>query len=260
MKQHKKLIILSILLVLCLSMAGCAYSANFDTNTPLKEQRAKHAVWKELEKRDTIIYNDTEYRLLKHTDNMTLGYLPTRQLVLTAPNVPVLLREFFGDRVQVSEDGRFILDDYSYGYSYYCRADLYEELQARLDKEFVPEQYGYPYYGETSVDHFFTIDTADMNVIFDLLKTVEPLKIDDFPKEESFASPSDLELYGERGFEDETVIYGTSADLLQQKREMYVFSKAGAYYLTVDTVNIYPVPAEHTKMLDALCAKANYWK
>ena len=67
MKQRKRLIVFMVLTALCISLVGCANTAEFDTATPLEDQRAEHAVFKDNEVKDTVIYDGQEYYLLKIT-------------------------------------------------------------------------------------------------------------------------------------------------------------------------------------------------
>jgi len=260
MKQRKRLIVFMVLTALCISLVGCANTAEFDTATPLDHQRAEHAVFKDNEVKDTVIYNGQEYYLLKNVDRVCFTFAQGKKITLTSPKVPVLLREFFGDPVYVSEESGLIWDSYSYGNSYYCRADLFDAFQARLNEEFVPEVYGYPNYADKNGDECYMISSESMQILFDLLKTVKPQKIDEFPEKVAYASPSDLELYAERGFVDEAIVYGYSKDLLLKEKQMHIFSNDGTYYLTPDTVNVYAVPTEHNDMMREICAKAQYWK
>ena len=260
MKRYKKIILLGSIALLCLSLAGCQGSGRI--TAPLKNQRAEHAVWKEKNDPSVILYNGAEYYPLPESSTLSYQGACARRIFLTNPDVPLLLRESEGNEIKISEDGKIILADHSYLNTFYCRADFFDEMQARLDKEFVPERYGYfnfhydmPYYSPDYEREFIELTNEQEALLFDTLKTATPKEVSSFPKAERSGNSS-IELYAERGFTQKAVIYGYSEDLLQEKEAMRIYELNGFYYLSDDTLNVHTVPAEHTLIVNAICAKA----
>ncbi len=240
MKNLKKMIALCALSVLLITLSGCAFST-FDMTTPLATQRAEHGIWQE--KNKSILYQDNLYLRLEYTDYLYIDDL--RSICVTAPDVPLLLREWQGDWLQCSEDGKLISDSNGYGNTYYCRKDCYKEYSERLSKPFKPAVYGYEYLNQDWETAFEKISAQDEKLLFDIRKTATPFTA---PQDvfDVAASPNDLKVYEGNGYGIVATIDACSEDLLQRKQAaISVLMQGKKFFLAFEGDKLYPVPEQN---------------
>lgn len=100
---------------------------------------------------------------------------------LTKPDVPVLLSPQFNiGWLDFTEDGRFCYD--AYDATWFCREDIFEEMQAKNREPFVPDILYYSYatfdeHGEWC-DAVYKLSLEEVSAIAEVLKT-EPLQLGD---------------------------------------------------------------------------------
>lgn len=106
----------------------------------------------------------------------------TRNYNLTEPDVPVLLSsEFAVSKLQFSQDGRFCRDIY-HNNKWFCTEDIFEEIQAKNQKPFVPDTILYEYYiytGQGSYERKRYILTPEEVAAIDAVRETEPLLLSD---------------------------------------------------------------------------------
>ncbi len=239
MKNIKKVIALCTLVILCFTLTGCAFST-FDMRTPLADQRAQHAFWGENNK--SIIYNGQNYYPLRV--DMELQFRQSKSVVVTEPNVPLLLREWNGDWVQCSQDNKFI---FGYGDTsvYYCREDCYEEYEKRFSSPFIPTVYCYEYYDEYWHPHFQKITDDDLALLMNIRNTTAAIDGNDNTAGQVDTPnyyTTDITHYEQQGYNTITSIYGFSEDLLQRVTKLTVFSRGDNLFISYNTNGLYPIP------------------
>lgn len=115
----------------------------------LDDKKAGHAVWK-TGKHETILFDDTEYRLLEIKGNKTpiMPYSHIRgyenENYVTEDDVPVLAADMYGTRFRLSSDKSLI----KVGDKYYARKNKYDDYAAAAKKT-ITDRYGF-YYGSSS--------------------------------------------------------------------------------------------------------------
>ena len=126
--------------VLILTLCSCDW---------LDKKKAGHAVWK-TGKHETILFDDTEYRLLEIKGNKTpiMPYSHIRgyenENYVTDDDVPVLAADMYGTRFQLSSDKSLI----RVGDKYYARKSKYDGYAAAAKKT-ITDRYGF-YYGSSN--------------------------------------------------------------------------------------------------------------
>lgn len=232
MNKYKKLLTLSLAIVLCLSLCGCV---------DLEGARASHAVWQE---DGSILWNGAVYRELENTSSMeeldfSYSYIT---VYVTQPDVPVLLSDVFGDAYDVCADGT-ILNYYDYRTGengWYCREDVYDEMVATLQNGVKLNTYCYYYWDsnkQMSVPYYLTEEQA--NTMHRILATVDPV--------------FDNELYYESMIDELYLYVGDSAHLFEQEAEKRLYITESCYCIESFDC-IYVVPVEYNQIF------AEIWK
>ena len=230
MKKAKRIVALLLAAVLCLSLAGCR---------ELEEAKANHAFWNA---DGSIQWNQFTYRQLPACDELVpqMGDLPT--VYVTDAGVPVLLREMYGQWMDRSEDGVFLLLKSG---EVFCRGDKYDSIAARIEKGFTPTCYMYEYYGydakaDDYIDHQYILTAAQQKAVDTIFDTVEPIKL-----------PEGAEMYNEYFMN----VYACSEDLLF-RRDAFEIQMMGEGYclLEYETGSLYEVPATYKSTIAAIIA------
>ncbi len=233
-------LILSALL-LCSVFTGCDM---------LDEMRRAHAVKSE---NDNIILNGNEYKYVPFgspTALFNLDLVPTSDIYVTEPDVPVLLSEgFYEFYGYVSEDGKFLyVYDEDYNSIYYCRTDVYDTLIERLDEPFVPEvlAYAYSYYDyENDVDIYdsYILTEEEQNAVEDVLRSVEPVQQENYS------------VYQAESYCD---LYECSEDLIFNRMVLSIEYKNGRYAVAREIGNgiteVHRVPDELVNIFAGIMA------
>ncbi len=160
MRKIKSLVALALAVLLCLSLCGCQ---------ALEDMRAAHAF---LQEDGTVLWNGNTYRRL---ENMPKGFqfYGDKRVVVTLPDVPVLLSEVYGENFSADKDG-VILHSWSYGVdeAYFCREDCYEDMIAYLQQEVKMEGYCYTYW-DGEEDHTYYLSDAQCEIVNQLMTSLE---------------------------------------------------------------------------------------
>lgn len=124
MKMMKRIIAAVLLCIVALSFAGCA---NLD------DMKARHAIWKD-EAQTTLELGGETYKRLPYNSYFEIWTYAEYNVFITTQEVPVLLAEQFGARMQCSKDYTLLESEwYENDHPvYYCRADLYEDIVKQM--------------------------------------------------------------------------------------------------------------------------------
>lgn len=235
MKKITRFLSLIVLLGILLSLCGCSY---------LDELRASRAYGP---KNGAIVLDGAEYKILPSNQYFSPDMGGTTDIyVVEDEEVPLLLIDLFGDYGYKSEDGRFLSLYSESGRHYYCRAELYDDLQHRLTGDFQPEGYTYSYYdyeADRQVPYIFTAHQAE--ALETVLSTQEPYQL-----------PSNTTL----NYQYSVSLYQCSSDLLFRKYMGTLYYNEGRYYITIDSrleqaTYIYDVPQELTLVFAGIMEK-----
>lgn len=160
MKRFKKLVALALAVLLCVSLCGCQ---------ELEDMRAAHAF---LQEDGTIQWNGSTYRQLENVPEGFQFYGGNRVLV-TLPDVPVLLSEAFGENFYADKDG-VILHSWSQGVeeAFFCREDCYDEMVSYLQQGAKMDGYCYTCW-ENESERQYDLTKDQIEVIDELLQSLE---------------------------------------------------------------------------------------
>lgn len=168
-KMIKRLSILLLVGAMVFALCGCA---------ELDDMRA-HQIFPNED--GSFVINDVRYVQLEANDYFTPGETPNGEYFLTNPDVPVLLSDQFCiGALELTEDGRFCRD-WHRGL-WFCREDIFEEMQAKNREPFVPDTLFYTYvtWNETGEwqDVEYVLSLEEVAAIAEVLKG-EPLQLGD---------------------------------------------------------------------------------
>ncbi len=160
MKRRMRILALVLaVFCLCATLSGCKY---------LDNMRANHAKWIDVQ---TILWNDTEYKLLPKSDELRPIYDNYDNIYVTETDVPVLLSRLMGEWMEPCNEGLLLKGD-----NIYCRADKYDEIVKRIQEGFVPDGCYYPYvdyeseYWDTL---YYELKTDELEAVENVLATVQ---------------------------------------------------------------------------------------
>ena len=166
-KFLKRLSALLLLGAMLFALSGC---------DALDDMRA-HQIFPEAD--GSFVINDVRYVQLETNDYFAPDSTEYDTYWLTEADVPVLLSEAFSiGRIELTEDGRFCMD-WQRGL-WFCREDIFEEMQAKNREPFVPELlfYTYAYWNENGEwqDKEYILSSEEMAAIAQVQKG-EPLQL-----------------------------------------------------------------------------------
>lgn len=234
MKRMKKLIAALLLCVLVLSFTGCA---NLD------EMKACHAVWKD-EAQTALEFDGKTYKKLPVNNYFEIWEYDSENVFITTEDVPLLLSQQFGARMNVSKD-HTILESYWYENDrpvYYCRADKYEEIVKQMEDGVSLDQMIYDFWSfETAENTTYTLTVEQKNAVETVLK----------------AEPTSL---GVNGYNEDysVVLYRSSQNYLFREMLGTLSVLNGEYRIIVsnDSEDLcYSVPAEFKPQFDQILQK-----
>ncbi len=234
MKRMKKLIAALLLCVLVLSCAGCA---NLD------EMKASHAIWQD-EAQTTLELNGATYKRLPFNNYFEIWEYDDAVVFVTAEDVPVLLSEQFGTRMDISKD-HIILESLWYENDrpiYYCRADQYDEVAKQMVEGVTLDRMIYDFWSfETGENTTYTLTAEQMNAVEAVLKT----------------QPTPL---GVNGYEEDysVYLYRSSQNHLFRESIGALIALNGEYRIIASNENedrCYSVPAELKPQFDQIFKK-----
>ncbi len=232
MKKYVKLLAMALILVLlCGTLTGCI---------ALDQARQTQAFY--TPERD-ILWNGSTYRLLPPCDELRPEYKNKIDLIhVTEPDVPVLLKDLFGMGATVAQDGLFLS---GYG-GWYCRADRYEEIAARITAGFTPTGYCFAYYYydeklQEVVDDYYRLKPDQSVAVEQILATVTPNVL-----------PANTSVY----FDESIALELCTDDLLFRRDVAELCADGDQYYLRKysdkgQTI-LYAVPQDMCSLFDGL--------
>ncbi len=122
MKLIKKLLCITITVLLCFSLIGC---------NVIDKMRDAQIHFNE---KSELIYNDTAYKLLPACEAFSPNFTLNKNLYIVDKEIPVLLSEIYGNAAYLSKDEKFIQSaNAHYINEYYARADIYDEIAQRIN-------------------------------------------------------------------------------------------------------------------------------
>lgn len=182
-----------VLITMCLCLCGC---------DELDTLRSEQAFWEQEGNYDTIIYKGVKYKRFELEDYYDTMYNSDehKTIMVTDPDVPVLLSLSMGDAFTISDDGNFIhVDTFSYNYyNYYledepsfssniilnyCKEDIYEQVIKEVENGINFTGYGTTlekynaYTGEFTYDYYYFTEN-ETKAINNVLENVEPEYVD----------------------------------------------------------------------------------
>lgn len=181
MKKLKRLLCLTLIIALCLSLGGCRQ---------LDAMKSRHATWMD---NGNILWNDHVYIPL-YTDATVGDYEYAEELnwegseviYVTKPDVPVLLSKRLGTNGYPGAGGMLLEvnsyivtlhnpEEYEYINTIYCRADMHNWALDALQNGYEIQEYGYYFYDyETGEETRGSFTNAQRQAIEDTLHNVTP--------------------------------------------------------------------------------------
>lgn len=153
-----------LLCVIALSCAGCV---------ELDALRACHGIWKD-EAQTTLELNGETYKKLPTNNYFEIWEYANENVFVTTEDVPVLLSEQFGTRMNLSKD-HIIMEGYWNEMdqsAYYCRADKYDEVVKQMVEGVSLDLMIYSFWSfETGEDATYTLTAEQKNAVETVLKT-----------------------------------------------------------------------------------------
>ena len=137
MTKTKRFIALILVLVCCFTLSGCV---------DIDELRKSHGIWAD-ETHNTILLNDKVYERLMFNDRLSIDVEIGSTGYVTDANVPVLIKDMYGEWFWMDEDGLYIwmdIDD-DYDKEYFCLSEKHEEITAMLEDTSIMKNYYYDY-------------------------------------------------------------------------------------------------------------------
>lgn len=199
MKKATKLFALIVaILMMCLCLSGC---------DELDDLRTHHAKFVKADDYSAVTLNGQLYKRISGdiTDLNPLYNSRNYEVIsLTNPDVPVLLSDYYGDYLDISDSGIFMYgyineDGYYYesitGYTgnsfevLYCRDDKYEEVSQIIEDGIEYTKYGYGYwtYDEDDINsselyeyeddeyNYYLLSEEECDTIDEIIKNTEPI-------------------------------------------------------------------------------------
>ena len=234
MKNLKRMIAAVLLCAVALSCVGCV---NLD------ELKAHHAIWKD-EAQTTLELNGETYKKMPVNNYFEIWEYDSANVFITTEDVPVLLAEQFGTRMNLSKD-HTILESYWQENDqpiYYCRADQYDEVVKQMVEGVSFDLMIYDFWSfETFENTTYTLTTEQKNAVETVLKT----------------QPTSL---GINGYNEDysIVLYRSSQNYLFREMIGTLSVLNGEYRIIVsnDAEDLcYPVPAELKGQFDQIIQK-----
>lgn len=134
MKAFKKILCLTLVVLFCFSLIGC---------DAIDEMRQRQIHFNE---KANLVYEDKEFMLLPYCEAFNPDFSDGTFLSITEKDVPVLLADMYGTPAELSKDKKFISASDKFGATEcYARADIYEEILARINNGDYFDGYCYNY-------------------------------------------------------------------------------------------------------------------
>lgn len=239
MKNAKRIFVLLLAFSMFFVLCGC---------DALDEMRDLHAF---VQDEHTIIWQGNVYKELPY-DEFLRPETSLDQVVVTQPDVPVLLDYMFCEKILYpSEDKQFL--ESSYGeIRYYCIETIYDELCDRIWRPFSPEMvcYDYSWYNEETGEYetdTYTLTQEQIDALALIVEQEQPTELSDGMYLSTRNTIYLEECTADRIFRRDTMKLSVSAN-------------GKTYYLTVYTDYeeiLFTVPAGCNAMMEEIYAAYN---
>lgn len=232
--MKKKIAILLLAAVLCLTFAGCT----------LDSYRQSQVFYN---KEGNVTWKGHEYILLDESTaiNPLLDY--ENYLYATDTDVPLLLQQMYGERMLPSLDERFLLSGYSG--LVYCRSDYYEQYNNYQSETASMDRYCYCYADMEGNVGYYCLTDEETDWINGLLIS-------------SDAQTMSEDKFYEMEIEWIVALEACSEDLLVRSLAIEIYRMEDTYYFRPydenDSITLIQVPAEETETLEALIERTFY--
>ncbi len=234
MKMIKKLLCITIAVLLCFSLIGCnAIDKMRDAQIHFNEK-------------SELIYNDTAYKLLPACEAFAPDITLNKNLYIVDKEIPVLLSELYGDAAYLSKDEKFIQSSNShYINEYYARADIYDEIANRINagNYFEGYCYAYSYYDE---DDEIPSYKTKYEFLSDEIKTAIDYLLSSEPEEDV-----DISLL----YQFEVIsLFACSKDYMFKEYATTIYKTESFIYLATNKISdkVYKVPREYMTVFENL--------
>lgn len=229
--MKKKIAILLLAVVLCLSFAGC-------TMEKLKESQVFY------NEEGNVTWKGHEYILLQN-DNMLAPMIDYETILYaTETDVPALLQEMYGEGMYPSMDEKFLVGWYS---GTYCRSDCYEEYNNYQIDNASLDRYCYTYTDEDWNSGYYLLTQEETDWINGLLISLDAQTLSE-------------DKFYEMEIEWIVDLEACSEDLLVRNLAIEIYRIEDTYYFRPydenDGITLIQVPAEETKALETLIERA----
>lgn len=229
MKKAKRLAVVLLTVLMCLSLCGCQN---------LEDMRAAHAFWQE---DGSILWDGNVYQPLT-TASEKMGIILGEDVVwVTEEDVPVLLSEVFGEFCRASRSGAILITYGHNGETLYCREDMYDFMTEHLENPELTTYY-YTYWDyESSEECFYYLSEVQGNTINRLITTLD------------FTSMNEDFYYAFEG-NDFLVSLNKCDDehLFSESDVLEIARKDGTVYLITPDGHIAEVPSEYDDIMKAI--------
>lgn len=183
MKKIKRIIAALLLCILALSCTGCA---NLD------EMKASHAIWSN-EEQTELEWNGRTYKRLTANSNLEIWDYRQKTVFATTSDIPVLLAEQYGDRMECSND-EILLESHWYENDkpiYFCREDQYDAMIKMIVEGVEMTQMNYFYWMvKDQSTGMYSLTDAQKQAVETVLKTT-PISLGNSGYDEDY----NIELY-----------------------------------------------------------------
>lgn len=239
MRSTKRWIALALAVLMCLSLCGCQ---------ALEDMRAAHAVWQE---DGSILWNGQVYRPLENVPEEFQFHIE-QWIMVTEPDVPVLLSDLAGDGWSVDADGILMHNrNYNGEEVYFCREDKHEEMLNYFQTNIELDTYFYNYWPE---------EDGEVEEAVYYLSDAEKAAVDSVLNWADFVEVDDDYYYS---FEDDefSVMLGRcdGKHLFAEYHAVEIVSKRDGYYLFVNEM-LAKVPSEYDAIFAEIVADYYTWE
>lgn len=241
MKKVSRIVSVLIVLGICLSLCGC------DALDELRASRASFTASGVMKLSD-----GTEYIRLPECKELNPNFTGYESVYVVEEEIPLLLTTIFGNYFPKSDDGVFLQAYTEEGVIYYCRADAYDSILARIKNGFTAEVYCYTYYDyENDEEFLYTLTKAQADAVMQVCTTQEPETLPE-------AAMLDYDYMAD--------LYFCTADRLFRENTVDICVIKGKYYVVDygDVTTLYSVPVELTDTFAGIMEKQvesdSYWE
>lgn len=229
----QKILLFACMGALLICFCGC---------TSLESLRATHGV---LINDTTISYQNQEYKLLTGAyGDLNPLVDDTKTVYVATEDVPLLVVEMVGSPFDISIDGKFLIgsahniDD---GENIYCRADCFDEMQKRVQAEFVPTGYCYEYLDENYDSKIYQLSLNQTAFINSIITYVAPVPL------------SKTLLYNGEYL---AAMDACSEDLLFRRYAFDILRYNNTYYLCTNEISL-QIPASQNAQIEDILTNYN---